>query len=291
MDILGLKDKIDVSLDRYFKDKGSYNKELYESMSYSVNIGGKRIRPILTLLSYAIYNENVDDILDVAMAIEMIHTYSLIHDDLPAMDNDVLRRGKPTNHVVYGEALAILAGDALLNEAMIILMNFSLKNGTNALRASKLISEAAGADGMIGGQVVDIRAEGRGKSLSLEELNYMHKNKTGELIKVSILAGATIAGASDKDLEKLSEFGDKLGLVFQIKDDILDVTQTTEILGKTANSDIENHKTNYISIYGLEKCKELCKQLTDECMELLDNIDGNIISLKQLALTLLERKN
>ncbi|MGL4654708.1 MAG: polyprenyl synthetase family protein [Sarcina sp.] len=291
MNLINLKDKIDLSLEKYFKDKGSYNKSIYEAMSYSVKIGGKRIRPILTMLSYGIYKETIDDVMPLAMAMEMIHTYSLIHDDLPAMDNDVLRRGKPTNHVVFGEALAILAGDALLNEAMNILIDYSLENGKDAIRASKIISNAAGADGMIGGQVVDIEAEGKGEKLTLEELSYMHQNKTGALIKASILSGAIMGGAKDSDIEKLSLFGEKLGLAFQIKDDVLDVTQTTEILGKTANSDIENGKTNFISLYGLEKCQMLCKDLTEECIELLKSIEGNIEILKELTFVLLERKN
>ena len=290
MQIKNLKDKIDLSLENYFKDKGSYNKNLYKAMEYSVNIGGKRIRPILTMLSYGIYNENLDDVMDIAMALEMIHTYSLIHDDLPAMDNDILRRGKPTNHVVFGESLAILAGDGLLNEAMNILFDYSLKHGEYAVKASKTISNAAGADGMIGGQVVDIESEGKGTKLTLDELRYMHKNKTGALIKASILSGAIMGKASNEDIEKLSLFGDSLGLAFQIKDDVLDVTQTTEILGKTANSDVENEKTNYISLYGLEQCQKLCKELTNECIELLNDIEGNIEILKELTLMLLERK-
>lgn len=291
MSLRNLKDKIDTSLEKYFEDKGSYNKDIYEAMAYSIKVGGKRIRPILVMLSYGIYKENKNDVMPLAMAIEMIHTYSLIHDDLPAMDNDVLRRGKPTNHIIYGEALAILAGDALLNEAMNILFEYSLEHGIEALKASKVISNAASADGMIGGQVVDIQSEGKGNNLTLEELNYMHKNKTGALIEASILSGAIMGGAKNSDLEKLSLFGEKLGLAFQIKDDILDVTQTTEILGKTANSDIENKKTNFISLYGLEKCQIICEDLTKECIELLDSIEGNIEILKELTLLLLERKN
>ncbi|WP_297519079.1 polyprenyl synthetase family protein [uncultured Clostridium sp.] len=291
MSLINLKDKIDLSLKKYFEDKGSYNKDVYKAMAYSVEIGGKRVRPILTVLTYGIYKDSIEDVMPLAIAMEMIHTYSLIHDDLPAMDDDVLRRGKPTSHVVFGEALAILAGDALLNEAMNILFDYSLEYGKNAIRASKVISNAAGADGMIGGQVVDIQSEGKGSKLTLEELNYMHKNKTGALIKASILAGAIMAGTNDSDIKKLSLFGEKLGLAFQIKDDILDVTQTTEILGKTANSDIENEKTNYISLYGLEKCQMLCEQLTNECIELLNSIEGNIEMLKELTLILLKRKN
>lgn len=289
MDLQCLKEKVDKALNDYFYQKGDFNKIIFESMAYSVNVGGKRIRPILNLLTYSIYKENVDEVLDIAMALEMIHSYSLIHDDLPAMDNDNLRRGMPTNHIKYGEAIAILAGDALLNEAMIIIMKYSLEHGEKAIRAGKLISEAAGANGMIGGQVVDIISEG--KDISLETLNYMHSKKTGALIKASILSGAILGEASYNDYKILEEYGEKLGLAFQIKDDILDVTESTEVLGKPAKSDEENSKSNYISIYGIDRCKELCNELTKDCIELLDKINGNVESLKMLTSMLLTRKN
>ncbi|WP_055071070.1 polyprenyl synthetase family protein [Clostridium massiliamazoniense] len=289
MNLQVLKERVDKALEDYFHQKGSFNKLIYEAMAYSINVGGKRIRPILNLLTYSIYKENTLEILDMAMAIEMIHSYSLIHDDLPAMDNDELRRGMPTNHIKFGEAIAILAGDALLNEAMIILMNFALEKGEKAIKAGKIISEAAGANGMIGGQVVDIISEG--KSIDLETLNYMHSKKTGALIKASILSGAIMGEASLEDLKILGDFGEKLGLAFQIKDDILDVTESTEVLGKPAKSDEENLKSNYVSIYGIEKCKELCSELTSDCIKLLDRIDGNVESLKMLTSMLLVRKN
>ena len=204
MNLQVLKERVDKALEDYFHQKGSFNKLIYEAMAYSINVGGKRIRPMLNLLTYSIYKENTLEILDMAMAIEMIHSYSLIHDDLPAMDNDELRRGMPTNHIKFGEAIAILAGDALLNESMIILMSFALEKGEKAMRAGKVISEAAGANGMIGGQVVDIISEG--KSIDLETLNYMHSNKTGALIKASILSGAIMGEASLEDLKILGEF-------------------------------------------------------------------------------------
>ncbi|MDD6795306.1 MAG: polyprenyl synthetase family protein, partial [Clostridiaceae bacterium] len=169
MKIIKLKSEIEEYLQDYFKNKGSYNKLIYEASSYSINIGGKRLRPILLLLSYLLFKEDYKNVIPMAASIEMIHTYSLIHDDLPAMDNDDLRRGKPTNHKVYGAAIATLAGDALLNEAMIILMNYSLEKGENALKASKVIAEAAGAEGMIGGQVVDIISENK-ENISENEL-------------------------------------------------------------------------------------------------------------------------
>ena len=238
-----MKKEVNTFLLNYFENKGSFNKVIYDSASYSLNIGGKRIRPLLMLLTYNMYKENWREILEFSSAIEMIHTYSLIHDDLPCMDNDDLRRGKPTNHKVYGEDIAVLAGDALLNEAMNVMMKFSLNHGREALVASQKIAEAAGAEGMIGGQVVDIINEG--KKISEEELRYMHMKKTGALIKVSIVAGAILGNASEEEIELLEKFGENLGLAFQIKDDILDVIGNTEKLGKKVLSDEENDKTNF----------------------------------------------
>ena len=223
------------------------------------------------------------------MAIEMIHTYSLIHDDLPCMDNDDLRRGKPTNHKVFGEAIAVLAGDALLNEAMKILVDYSLEEGRSALKATKIIADAAGSDGMIGGQIVDIINEDK-EEISLEELDYMHLKKTGELIKASIMSGAILAEASEGDIKKLEDFGYKLGLAFQIKDDILDVVGNAKDLGKNVHKDQESNKNNYITIFGLEECKKKCVNITEECIEILSSIEGNTEPLKVLTMKLLERK-
>lgn len=287
-----IKEKIDNYLDSYFKDKydKSYQNVLFESMAYSLNIGGKRIRPILMMLTYGIYNKDISTIIPVATAMEMIHTYSLIHDDLPCMDNDDLRRGKPTNHKIYGDAIAVLAGDALLNEAMNILFDFSLIHGKSALRASREIAYSSGAHGMIGGQVVDIINEGK-KTIDIEELKYMHMKKTGELIKTSVVSGALMADASETDIKLLETFGYKLGLAFQIKDDILDVIGSTEKLGKKVNSDMESDKTNYITLFGIEKSIEMCEILTSECIEILNSINGNTKELERLTLNLLKREN
>jgi geranylgeranyl diphosphate synthase, type II len=288
MDAKLLKIEIESFFKEYFEGKGSYNKKIYEGMYYSIQIGGKRIRPILMLLTYMLYKKDYKEILPISGALEMIHTYSLIHDDLPCMDNDDLRRGKPTNHKVFGEALAVLAGDGLLNEAMNIMFKSSLKGDSNVIRACSMISEASGAEGMIGGQVVDILSEGR--TISADELLYMHSKKTGALIKSAILAGAVLGGADLKDEEQLSKFGDKLGLAFQIKDDILDVTGKVELLGKSTNSDAENKKTNFISTYGLEKCRELCAELTDDCIRILKSLSRDTEDLEKLTLFLLERE-
>ena len=285
MKIKQLKELVDNYLSNYFKNKGSYNSLIYDAANYSLNVGGKRIRPILFMLVYNMYKGKDKEIIDMAAAIEMIHTYSLIHDDLPCMDNDDLRRGKPTNHKVYGENIAVLAGDALLNEAMILLMDFSIKNGKDALVAAREIAYAAGADGMIGGQVVDIINEG--KRISKEELNYMHLKKTGELIRSSIVAGAILAEADKSEIDLLNKFGMNLGLAFQIKDDILDVTGDVEKLGKNTLADV--NKSNFITMYGLEECKVMCEDLTAECITILDKISVNTDILKELTIELLER--
>lgn len=285
MKIKQLKELVDNYLSNYFKNKGSYNSLIYDAANYSLNVGGKRIRPILFMLVYNMYKGKDKEIIDMAAAIEMIHTYSLIHDDLPCMDNDDLRRGKPTNHKVYGENIAVLAGDALLNEAMILLMDFSIKNGKDALVAAREIAYAAGADGMIGGQVVDIINEG--KKISKEELNYMHLKKTGELIRASIVAGAILAEVDKSEIELLNKFGLNLGLAFQIKDDILDVTGDVNKLGKNTLAD--GNKSNFITMYGLEECKVMCENLTDECIAILENISVNTDILKKLTIELLER--
>ena len=285
MRIKQLKELVDNYLSNYFKNKGSYNSLIYDAANYSLNVGGKRIRPILFMLVYFMYKGEDKEIIDMAAAIEMIHTYSLIHDDLPCMDNDDLRRGKPTNHKVYGENIAVLAGDALLNEAMILLMDFSIKHGKDALVAAREIAYAAGADGMIGGQVVDIINEG--KRISKDELNYMHLKKTGELIRSSIVAGAILAEADKSEIDLLNKFGMNLGLAFQIKDDILDVTGDVEKLGKNTLADV--NKSNFITMYGLEECKVMCEDLTAECITILDKISVNTDILKELTIELLKR--
>ena len=283
-----IKSEVESFIQSYFAQKGSYNKKIYEAMLYSLNAGGKRIRPILLILSYEMYKGTHTEVLPIAVGIEMIHTYSLIHDDLPAMDNDDLRRGKPTSHKVFGDAIAVLAGDALLNEAMNIMFEFCLSDICRA-KACLLISTAAGAEGMVGGQVVDLLSEN--KKISLEELTYMHSKKTGELIKAAIVAGAVMARAPQSDIKLLEEYGEKLGLAFQIKDDILDVIGDTKILGKTIKSDISNNKTTFITEFGLLKCKEICKKLSEECVIILDklSIRQDTVRLKDMTMFLLER--
>ena len=283
------KTEIDNWLKKYFENRQGYNSLLYEAMGYSINVGGKRIRPVLMLLTYSMYKEDYTKIIDVASAMEMIHTYSLIHDDLPCMDNDDLRRGKPTNHKVFGEAMAVLAGDGLLNEAMSIMFKHCLKyTDVRSVDACRLIAEAAGAEGMIAGQEVDLLSEN--KAISDDELHYMHRKKTGEMIKASVISGAVLAGAPEKDIDILRTYGDKLGLAFQIKDDILDVIGDTKLLGKKVKSDEKDHKTTFVSTYGLDKCKDMCSDLTDECLKLLGSIGRNTEEIKEITMFLLKRE-
>lgn len=289
MNTIELKNEIDNYLNSYFKDKGTYNKYLYESESYSIKNGGKRLRPILIIYTYLLYKDNYKDILPVAAAMEMIHTSSLIHDDLPAMDDDDLRRGKPTNHKVFGEAIAVLAGDALLNEAMIVLINFAIKNGENSLLAAKEIAEAAGADGMMGGQAVDLLSEGK-KEIPEDELRYMHLKKTGELIRSSVVSGALLGDAPKDDIKKLNQFGKNIGLVFQIKDDILDIVGDVGKIGKNINMDQEHDKCNFVSVYGMDKCVQLCEEITQESINLLNSLSKDAEKLKKLTIRLLNRE-
>lgn len=284
----GLRTEIDNWLGEYFQNKGSYNKKVYEAMSYSLNAGGKRIRPLLLILTYMLYKEDYKEVLPVAAALEMIHTYSLIHDDLPCMDNDDLRRGRPTNHKVFGDAIAVLAGDGLLNEAMNIMFKYCMEKDKNAIKACTIISESSGAEGMVGGQTVDILSENT--KIPIDQLYYMHSKKTGALIKASIVAGAILAGVPKIDIENLDYYGQKLGLAFQIKDDILDIVGDTEVLGKKAKSDLENNKTTFITAYGLNKCIEMCSSLTGECSEVLDKLKGDTSNLKEVTLFLLNRE-
>lgn len=287
--IKDLKLEVDEYLKSYFKDKEGFNDVIYKAQDYSLNIGGKRVRPILLLLVYNSYMNEYKTAMKMASAVEMIHTYSLIHDDLPCMDDDDLRRGKPTNHKIYGENIAVLAGDALLNEAMINIFESAIEYGKEHLVAGSIISKASGADGMIGGQIVDIISEG--KVIPIEELNYMHMKKTAELIRASIVAGAVMGKAPEDDLENLSKFGYKLGLAFQIKDDILDVIGNEKKLGKKTGADSEKDKSNYITFYGLEKCKILCNNLTLECLELINSLSVKCDELKDLTKLLLNREN
>ena len=246
-----------------------YEKKLIESMKYSVQAGGKRLRPILFLETIKLLNKNPFDFIEIACAIEMIHTYSLIHDDLPAMDNDSLRRGKPTNHVVFGEATAILAGDGLLNLAHEIMIAFVSKKLTkNNINGINIISKAAGINGMIAGQAVDIESEG--KSIDIDTMKFIHSNKTGALIEASIVAAAVMSDADDTRIAALKTYAKYIGLAFQVTDDILDIEGNKAELGKKIGSDELNDKATYPKYFGLEKSKEYAKNTITNAIESLN---------------------
>ena len=269
---------IEENLYNFFQASFPQYKELFDSMEYSVKNGGKRVRPLLTLLFYnACGKEDVLKAMPMAEAVEFIHTYSLIHDDLPCMDDDDFRRGKPSNHKVFGEAVALLAGDGLLTAAFDRISSWSLAGlfeAEIAVRAIHELSVFAGARGMIGGQIIDIKNESN-PDADFDTLKLMDELKTGCLISVACALGCIAAGASDDLIEAAKAFGTKLGLAFQIKDDILDVTSSLEKLGKMVGSDKENNKSTYVTLLGVEKCEELVKELTNEALKMLDLFPNN----------------
>jgi len=260
---------------------------LNKSMAYSMNLGGKRLRPTLVLLSSRIFGGVEEEAYKMALAMEMIHTYSLIHDDLPAMDDDDLRRGKPTNHKVFGEANAILAGDALLNEAFTVLLSSYAVKSREGAEATLFISRAAGREGMILGQVYDLQNEQ--KRASLQELMDCHNKKTGELIAASLTAPAILFGAEKEETDKMYAFGIQLGLAFQIQDDILDKTSTKEVLGKSIGKDKESGKSTYVELFGIERSKEMAKEVTDSCLKILSTLNRDTTDLAELTSMLLDR--
>ena len=254
-----------------------------EAMHYSLEAGGKRIRPLLVFATLAAFGKNPKMGLLAASAIEMIHTYSLIHDDLPSMDNDDLRRGKPTNHKVFGDAIAILAGDALLTysfEVIGIIPN-EMASSETKLQLVIEMAKAAGSEGMVGGQVADM--EGEGKSLTIDELEYIHIHKTGKLLKYSVIAGALLGGANPTQLENLSSFAHHLGLAFQIRDDILDLEGNPEVLGKPVGSDTANEKSTYPQLLSMEGAKEALQKHLDLAKQYLEKTGLNINLLKEIA--------
>jgi geranylgeranyl diphosphate synthase type II len=249
------KQLIDQHLPKYVKQL-KIPDILKESMLYSIEAGGKRLRPILTLLTMEAFNKKIDSGIDVACAIELVHTYSLIHDDLPSMDNDDYRRGKLTNHKVFGESFAILSGDALLTLSFGIIASINHQNVSSDMKVTLIqkLSEAAGAEGMVGGQVSDL--EGEGKDLSISELEKIHHHKTGDLLRYSVFAGAVLAGAKTDQIKNLELYAKHLGLAFQIKDDILDVEGDEEKIGKPVGSDEVQNKSTYPKLLTLDGAKE-----------------------------------
>lgn len=263
---------IDQALEVYLPLKKS-GSTLNEAMRYSIFAGGKRIRPIMTIAATEMCDADQRLAMPIGCAIEMIHTYSLIHDDLPAMDNDDLRRGRPTNHKVYGEAIAILAGDTLMTYAYELIVREYRALGLPAAQVLRLIeelSQASGLEGMAGGQAMDLEAETQ--AIGFSALKKIHELKTGALIRAAFRAGAVVAGADETTLQYMTEYAQHLGVVFQIIDDILDVTVSTDVLGKPANSDIKNHKTTYVSLHGLDQARLLAQQEANQALGALQKL-------------------
>lgn len=257
------------------------SKSLKEAMLYSLLAGGKRIRPALLYAVLDSYEEDKRKGDSSAAALEMIHTYSLIHDDLPAMDDDDLRRGKPTNHKVYGEAAAILAGDALLTHSFYLIAADPMLSAEGKIEIIQLLSQAAGANGMVGGQTADMEAEGT--LIDVENLEEIHEHKTGDLLAVALQIGAVIAGASKQDQSHLHQFGKHIGLSFQIKDDVLDVEGDQSLLGKPVGSDESNNKNTYVSLLGLDGAKKRLEEHTEMAMNELKQVSVDTSILAALA--------
>lgn len=286
------KKLVDRALDNYLPAHDQYPPVIHEAMRYSVFAGGKRIRPILVLATAEIFGKDINKILPTACAFELIHTYSLIHDDLPSMDDDDFRRGMPTSHKKFGEAIAILAGDALFTFAInLIARNFS-DNSIQQELLWKILDEityAAGTLGMIGGQVVDIQSEGR--EISDEVLNYIHSHKTGHLIRACIRTGGILGNAPEKDLALLTVYGEKMGFAFQIVDDILDLEGDSIQMGKTRGSDLRKKKVTYPDFYNLEISKKKAAELVEEAKGALKPIGDSAEVLQLIADYILKRKN
>lgn len=277
--------KTDDALDRLIPSEQSEPARLYAAIRHSIFAGGKRFRPALVFAVGRVFETDEKKLFRTASAIEMIHTYSLIHDDLPAMDDDDLRRGRPTCHKKFGEATAILAGDILQSLAFKIIATD--ENLSDKIKV-KLTAELAGsAAKMVDGQQLDLDAEG--EKISIEKLENIHRNKTGALVCVSARAGAIIAGASESDLNAITNYAAKLGLLFQVTDDILDVTQTTEVLGKTAGKDLAAEKATYPAFYGIEETKKLAEKIYAEACAELEKIEKETFVLQKLAAFILKR--
>nr|WP_173108191.1 farnesyl diphosphate synthase [Bacillus sp. KH172YL63] len=259
----------------------SMPKSLKEAMVYSLQAGGKRIRPILLLATIRSFNKNPRLGLNTAASLEMIHTYSLIHDDLPSMDDDDLRRGKPTSHKMFGEALAILAGDGLLTYSFQLIAGDSELSSDTKGRLISLLAECAGPEGMVGGQVADI--EGENKQLSVAELEHIHVHKTGKLLKFSVLAGGIISSATAEELEWLERFAYHIGLAFQIQDDILDIEGSEELIGKPVGSDQSKQKSTYPRLLGMEGAKEKLQFHLDEALSSLGHLSVDSSLLSEIA--------
>ncbi|GFI08768.1 MAG: polyprenyl synthetase family protein [Lachnospiraceae bacterium] len=281
--------EIEEILKKYLPEETGFQKTVLEAMNYSVTAGGKRLRPMLMQETYRMFGGSGQVIEPFMAAIEMIHTYSLVHDDLPAMDNDEYRRGRKTTHAVYGEALGILAGDALLNYAFETAAGaLSQELNERTARAIQVLAEKAGIYGMIGGQVVDVESEGQ--AVSKEKLDFIYRLKTSALIESSMMIGALLAGASKEEVDKIRRTAQDVGLAFQIQDDILDVTSTLEVLGKPIHSDEKNEKTTYVTLEGLKQAKQDVEEISKRALATLASLGRENPFLEELITMLITRE-
>lgn len=290
-----LKDRVDhieAILKEYLPKEEGWQKTVIAAMNYSVLAGGKRLRPMLMEETYRLFGGKGREIEPFMAAIEMIHTYSLVHDNLPAMDNDEYRRGRKTTHVVYGEAMAILAGDGLLNYAFETAMKSFTMEGDleKKARALSVLAQKAGIYGMIGGQTADIEAEDLGDQVTTEHLMFIHAHKTSALIEAAMMTGAILAGASQEETAQIEKAAYEIGIAFQIQDDILDVTSTLEMLGKPIGSDAKNHKTTYVTLKGLEESRKEQQELSLHAIETIRNIGYSNDFLMELVTSLITRE-
>ena len=281
--------EVNKALDKFNEEKENPQNTIYKAMNYSLHAGGKRVRPVIMLAVAELMGASRESVMPFACAVEMIHTYSLIHDDLPCMDDDDLRRGKPTNHKVYGEAMAVLAGDALLNKAFEVILKNSQVSPNMTLAAMSEIATAAGTEGMIGGQVIDIESEG--KQIDAVTLMTLHLHKTAALIMTSARVGALLGGGGREDLNAMEEFTRYLGIAFQIKDDILDVIGNEETLGKKVGVDAQHKKSTFVSIYGIEQSQNMLNDYTQKAINTLLPYGEKAEFLIELSKFLLEREN
>lgn len=282
-------EEIEKLLTTYLPQETGFQKTVLEAVNYSVLAGGKRLRPLLMKETYQMFGGEGKVVEPFMAAMEMIHTYSLVHDDLPAMDNDEYRRGKKTTHAVYGEAMGILAGDALLNLAFETAAGaFDMETSPRTAKALQILSGKAGIYGMIGGQVVDVESEGQ--PLSREKLDFIYRLKTSALIEAAMMVGAVLAGASDEEVAAMERVAGDVGLAFQIQDDILDVTSTLEMLGKPIHSDDKNNKTTYVTLEGLDKAKKDVEEISERALSTLASLEHKNAFLEELIRMLITRE-
>ena len=284
-------EKIEAILSAYLPKQEGYQKLIMEAMEYSVMAGGKRLRPMLMMETFRLFGGEGDIVEPFMAAIEMIHTYSLVHDDLPAMDNDEYRRGRKTTHIVYGEDMGILAGDALLNYAFETASSAFENHPEDSLKVGKalqILAKKAGIYGMIGGQVVDVK--NAGTPISKDVLDFIYELKTSALIESSMMIGAVLAGATDDDVKAVEQIAKGVGIAFQIQDDVLDVTSSVEVLGKPILSDEKNEKTTYVTLEGLEKAKKYVEEISMEAIDKLHKFEAKDSFLEELLRSLIYRE-